>query len=208
MSKNPDLAALRGGARASRELCVPGKTPDARRKFVERALKINALRDQAKEAARTAGLDDNQSALLAVAGEHSPEAQVAKVREIAARRAAPRRKSRCRAGGDGSAKMVGTDEVQAGSEVPDGMHGVVEKISRPPIISVNDENIPSFLDRRPLSLEDQLAFDGLVSTLAAYAAAWDGASSIVRSRFQDENYEILDRLLRRNGIVTKTAPVP
>ena len=83
-----------GVAKASRELCVPGETEEARRKFVERAIKINALWDESKEVARAAGLDDTQSALLAIAGEHSLKAQLDKVREIAARKAAPHRQSK------------------------------------------------------------------------------------------------------------------
>ena len=80
--------------RAARELCVPGTTPKARRKFVERALKIDGIFPEAKSAARAAGLDDIQSALLAIARERSLEAQLAKVQEIAAHKAMPRRKAK------------------------------------------------------------------------------------------------------------------
>jgi ParB-like chromosome segregation protein Spo0J len=45
----------------------------------KRAVKVGSISDEAKEAARDAGLDDNRSALLAVAKESTPEAQVAKV---------------------------------------------------------------------------------------------------------------------------------
>ena len=38
--------------RAARELCVPGSTPTARRKFMERALKIDGIRPEAKSAAQ------------------------------------------------------------------------------------------------------------------------------------------------------------
>ena len=38
--------------RAARELCVPGSTPTARRKFMERALKIDSIRPEAQSAAR------------------------------------------------------------------------------------------------------------------------------------------------------------
>ena len=80
--------------RAARELRVPGSTPNARRKFIERALKIDGIRPEAKSAARAAGLDDIQSALLSIAGEHSLEAQLVKVQEVAAQKAMPRRKAK------------------------------------------------------------------------------------------------------------------
>jgi hypothetical protein len=41
---------------------------------------MNAISPEAKTAAKAAGLDDNQTALLAIASERSPEAQLAKVR--------------------------------------------------------------------------------------------------------------------------------
>lgn len=64
-----------GGVRAaSRELGI--SEPDARR-----AVKVDSISDEAKDAAREAGLDDNRSALLAVAAE-PPEKQVAKVYEL------------------------------------------------------------------------------------------------------------------------------
>ena len=49
------------------------------------------MRPEAKVAARAAGLDDTQSTLLAIASEHSQAAQLAKVQEIATRKAMPRR---------------------------------------------------------------------------------------------------------------------
>lgn len=44
-----------------------------------RAVKVANLSDDAKDAARDAGLDDNRSALLAASRETTPEAQVAKI---------------------------------------------------------------------------------------------------------------------------------
>jgi hypothetical protein len=76
---------------ASGELPIPGKTLLGRRKYIERAIKIDSMWEEAKSAARAAGLDNIQSALLAITDEQSLEAQLAKVREIAARRSAPRR---------------------------------------------------------------------------------------------------------------------
>jgi ParB-like chromosome segregation protein Spo0J len=50
---------------------------------VQRAVKVASISEEAKQAAREAGLDDNRTALLTVARETTPEAQVAKVAEIA-----------------------------------------------------------------------------------------------------------------------------
>ena len=55
-----------------------------------RAVKVAGLSDEAKRAARDAKLDDNRSALLAVAKETTPGAQVAKVGEIAAAKSRPK----------------------------------------------------------------------------------------------------------------------
>ena len=49
-----------------------------------RAVKVASISTEAKQAARDVGLDDNRSALLTVAKETTPEAQVARVGEIAA----------------------------------------------------------------------------------------------------------------------------
>jgi hypothetical protein len=81
-----------GIALAARKLPVPGQSPEARRKYIERALKIDSIWPEAKAAARTAGLDDNQSALLTIAGERSPEKQLARVNELAERKAQSRGK--------------------------------------------------------------------------------------------------------------------
>jgi ParB family chromosome partitioning protein len=69
---------------ASRELGI--SKDDA-----HRAIKVASLSDEAKHAARDAGIDDNRTALLAVAKETSKEAQVAKVVEIARAKAEPKR---------------------------------------------------------------------------------------------------------------------
>lgn len=70
---------------AARELGV-------NRMDAHRAVKVAALAPEAKAIAREAGLDTNRAALLAVSKETTPEAQVAKVAEIAARKAQPRAK--------------------------------------------------------------------------------------------------------------------
>jgi hypothetical protein len=85
-----------GGIRraACGELPIPGKTLKGRYKYIERAIKIDGIWEEAKSAARAAGLDNIQGCLLEIAHGHSLEAQLTKVQEIAARRSAPRRKPR------------------------------------------------------------------------------------------------------------------
>lgn len=76
-----------GGVReAAREIKKADETEEAARSRVRRAIEVAAIAPAAREAARAAKLDDNQSALLRVAAEPTPEAQVAKVQEIAERR--------------------------------------------------------------------------------------------------------------------------
>ena len=81
-----------GVARAARKLPVPGKTHDARRKFIERAIKIDGIWPDVKVTARAARLDDVQAALLAIANEKSLETQLAKTQELANRKLLPRGK--------------------------------------------------------------------------------------------------------------------
>jgi hypothetical protein len=78
-------------ARAACALTVRAKPPK-RAASVERAVKIDAILPEVKVAARTAGLDDTQSALLAIANEKSFQAQLAKTREHANRKSQPRGK--------------------------------------------------------------------------------------------------------------------
>jgi hypothetical protein len=78
-----------GISAAARELPIPGKTQDAKRKNVERALKIDSITPEAQEAARAAGLDRNQAALLKIAS-YGDTDQVEAVAEIAKAKAAPK----------------------------------------------------------------------------------------------------------------------
>jgi hypothetical protein len=117
-----------GVSRAARELPVPGKTFGARRKFIVRAVDINAISPEAKVAARAARLDDNQSALLEIASERL-EAQVAKVNEIAARKKQPRarRKSKTSNGIENAASMAETP-----SPIPDvNVDAAAQEADRP-----------------------------------------------------------------------------
>lgn len=71
---------------ASRELGIA-------KSDAHRAIQVASLPEEAKQAARDNRLDDNRSALLAAAKEmktHGPEAAVAKINEIAAKKAAPK----------------------------------------------------------------------------------------------------------------------
>jgi hypothetical protein len=52
------------------------------RETIRRALKIDGISPEAKQAAKKRGLDRNQDALLKVAKESTPEQQVGKVREL------------------------------------------------------------------------------------------------------------------------------
>jgi hypothetical protein len=72
-------------------LPVKGKTQEARRKRIERAIKIAAISSEAKAAIRKAGLDEHHSALGQIAREKDRKAQVAKVQDIAARKAGAQR---------------------------------------------------------------------------------------------------------------------
>lgn len=56
------------------------------RTSAQRAVKVAGISEEAKQEARDAGLDDNHAALLAAAKEETPEAQTAKLREIAKRK--------------------------------------------------------------------------------------------------------------------------
>jgi ParB/RepB/Spo0J family partition protein len=82
-----------GIAEAARVLPLPGKTEEARRKTIERSLKINKIDPEAKAAATAAGLADNQQALLAIAREPTKDAQLTKVAELASRKRAKREQS-------------------------------------------------------------------------------------------------------------------
>jgi hypothetical protein len=70
-------------SKAARKLRLKGKTQKARRKEIERGLKVAAIDPEAKAAAKEAGLHDNRSALLQIAEEDTTEGQLAKVQEIA-----------------------------------------------------------------------------------------------------------------------------
>jgi ParB-like chromosome segregation protein Spo0J len=78
--------AEKGVRKVAREL-------NLERKDVERAVKVASISSEAKKAARVADLDDNRTALLAVAREATPEAQVAKVGAISSAKTAAKAKN-------------------------------------------------------------------------------------------------------------------
>jgi ParB/RepB/Spo0J family partition protein len=69
---------------AVEQLAVKGKTDEAKRKTVERSIKIAAISDRAKKVSKANGLDQELTKLLKIAQEKTPEAQVKKARELAA----------------------------------------------------------------------------------------------------------------------------
>jgi ParB family chromosome partitioning protein len=73
-----------GKAKAARELPVKGKTEQARRKNIERKLKIASIDPAVKDAVREARLDDNPTKLLKISAETTPKAQLARVNELKA----------------------------------------------------------------------------------------------------------------------------
>jgi hypothetical protein len=83
--RNPKGGRPKGGtAQLARDLPISGKKEEARRKEMERSKKIVGLTPKAKAAAIKAGLDDSPSMLLQIANE-TPQAQIKKVGELAAR---------------------------------------------------------------------------------------------------------------------------
>jgi ParB/RepB/Spo0J family partition protein len=74
-------------SKAARALPIKGKTQKARRKRIERRLKIASVSPGAEAAVREAGLDDNPSALREIANEETAEAQLDKIAAIVKRNA-------------------------------------------------------------------------------------------------------------------------
>ena len=83
-----------GNAQVARELPSLAKSDEGGRKQIERAIVIAKLPTAVKNAAKKAGLDDNQSALLAIAKETTQKAQITKVGEFAAQSTGTARKRR------------------------------------------------------------------------------------------------------------------
>lgn len=84
--KRGQLAQVKGGRGIEGGISAAARELGVERTEVRRAEKIAGISDEAKEAAREAGLDDNQSALLKIARAH-PASQADAVGEIAEARA-------------------------------------------------------------------------------------------------------------------------
>ena len=76
---------LRGIVRAARALPVVARSVEARRKILDRAVRIARLAPEVKKAAKSADLDNNQRALLKIAKAKGRKAQLRKVEELAGR---------------------------------------------------------------------------------------------------------------------------
>jgi ParB family chromosome partitioning protein len=169
-----------GIAKAARCLPVPGKTEQARRKAIERAIKVDKIAPEAKEAARAAGLSDNQSALFAIAHEPTPEAQLLKVEELSAsKRARPKRNNSTPVGG------IGGEAPVAGS--PASTPAV------PPNTGTNpdgeDLDIPECLNRRDPA---ERTFAGLKAewqNSEPFRHAWGNAPVAIRDKFYAEKMQ-------------------
>jgi ParB/RepB/Spo0J family partition protein len=214
--------------KAARELSFGGKTEEARVKAAERAKKVAALPAGVKAEVKARGLDDRASALLDIAKEKTPDGQLAKLQEIAARKTASRgkahqkgkahtRRSTPQSSASGKPadtrvpptadspttvpETVSQDETAAEIErlkvelaekterlrqIEDELRrlaasraskGGVTSPSSVPTHGDDDLDIPPFLDRRPLSDEEE-------KSLAALDAAWSNAPAIVQERFR------------------------
>jgi ParB/RepB/Spo0J family partition protein len=107
-----DVAKPKGGrpegaiTKAARTLPIKGKTEGARRKRIERLLTIASMLPESEAAAKKAGLDKDHSALDEIAKEKTAEDQLAKLQEIAKRKAAPKGKSAARGLGKTKTKRL------------------------------------------------------------------------------------------------------
>jgi ParB-like chromosome segregation protein Spo0J len=133
VQKRPRGRPKGGISEAARQLPIKGKSEAARRKTVERAVRVANLTQEAIVAIKAAGLDDRRSALLAVAKEPTPEAQIAKVRAIVQRKQTRQEAAGSRPGGDAP----------------------TEPLARPSLTSSADVDIPAGLDRPLLPPREQ-----------------------------------------------------
>jgi hypothetical protein len=149
-----------GIARAARELRVPGRTADARRKWIERALTLCKLSDAAKAAADRAGLKGRKTALLEVAREATEELQLAKIERLSAERQLR------------SPTMKGPT---AAGEAP-----------RKTESEIGGLQIAGYRNEEPLPSQDLTIFNALIASWngnKALCHSWDQASAAVRERF-------------------------
>jgi hypothetical protein len=87
-------------ARAARELTLPGRSKDAKRKFIERALPVAAIQLDVREAIRAAGLENHRGLLREIARAEPDKRQAlvdAKRKELDEAKHTPRQNRVCRA---------------------------------------------------------------------------------------------------------------
>ena len=207
---------------------------------VRRAKAMAAMSPKAKAKVKELGLDDNQRALLEIAAQPTPKAQLRAVNKIVERKRADHERNASPPTGNKKTtadmdaieadiskketaleslqselaadrkrlrqihdKLAVQDKValpprkqsaaaahaQPGSEVRSevtlGVDGVAADEVASSAPKPTDEGIPAFLDRRPLSPEDERAFDAImvVWTSSGLQSMCSNASAVVRERF-------------------------
>jgi ParB-like chromosome segregation protein Spo0J len=161
----------KGISKAARALPVRGKTPEARRKNIERALKVSRMAEEAKDIVRAAELENNRTVLLAIAKEPTAEAQIQTAQKLAARndKRGPRASSPA---------MVPAAPVAPMEQVESGVSSETE------LVTSSDrrdtaEVLPEDVSRYPLLYD---AWNAAI----AFRTAWASASTDARVRFVDE----------------------
>src|ERR1019366_9335409 len=132
---------------------------------------------EAKVAARNAGLANNQRALLAIANEPTPEAQLLKVEELSAvKRARLKRDNSAPVGGIGGEAPVAASPSSAPVDSP-------HTRTKP---DGDDLDIPEYLNRRDPA---ERTFAGLKAewqNAEPFRHAWANAPAAVRDKFYAE----------------------
>jgi len=194
---------LGGIAEAARSLRVPGPTEEARRKVVERAIKVDRMCDEAKDRARALGLADKQSALIAIAKESTPATQVAKVHELADRGGKrPSRQPTPPAGSEDAPDRGRNERLSPQPTPPEGSEdapdpGPNERLSPQPTPPAGSENPPDFqqaadlTQSKPISEGDQI--------FAQFRAAWEPAAKILMGAPPEVRARIVNEILQYVG---------
>jgi len=123
-----------GRAKIARELAAFGRSPEARRKHFQRCERIAKITPEAKTAIGEGRLQNNQKALLAIAGASGPEAQVRAAKKLAerARQIVPPTKADGLAVERAKEPRITGDEPPAGNEdVDDGTDGPAKALPEP-----------------------------------------------------------------------------
>ena len=197
------------------------------REKVRRRRLVSGLSAEAKAEAKILRLHDNQAALLDAAKEDTPTAQTAKVREMAARKRAPRHQRTAdvkkpyseglspkadrrpaeltRAADRAELSSLKAELKEKSSAIASLQAEVTAKadlvkkleaahrtvlattVAPPKVPQGVGDDIPAFLDRRPLTVDDQRAFDAInAAWISHLQTLWDNASAVVRERFISE----------------------